>query len=95
MMGKRELVPLLNLSSWCLVEHLFLAVPRCCLWFLIVVFPDHTHLLFFISLKSVCRHIVIGDCDACLKESFQLAIDYPNTITLKIMVFPGSTVNQW
>ena len=29
-MGKRELIPLLNLSSWCLVmvEWLFLAVPR-------------------------------------------------------------------
>ena len=48
LMGKRELVALLNLSSWCLVmdEWLFLAVPRGCLWFVIVVFPDHTHLLF-------------------------------------------------
>ena len=47
-MGKRELVALLNLSSWCLVmvERLFLAVPRGCLRFVIVVFPDHTHLLF-------------------------------------------------
>ena len=45
LMGKRELVALLNLSSWCLVlvERLFLAVPRGCLRFLIVVFPDHTH----------------------------------------------------
>ena len=42
---KRELVALLNLSSWCLVmvERLFLAVPRGCLRFVIVVFPDHTH----------------------------------------------------
>ena len=47
-MGKRELVALLNLSSWCLVrvERLFLTVPRGCLQFVIVVFPDHTHLLF-------------------------------------------------
>ena len=46
-MGKRELVALLNLSSWCLVmvEWLFLAVPGGCLQFGIVVFPDHTHLL--------------------------------------------------
>ena len=46
--GKRELIALLNLSSWCLVmvERLFLAVPRGCLQFVIVVFPDHTHLLF-------------------------------------------------
>ena len=48
LMGKRELVALLNLSSWCLVVvgWLFLAVPRGCLQFVIVVFPDHTHLLF-------------------------------------------------
>ena len=49
LMGKRELVALLYLSSWCLVmvERLFLAVARGCLRFVIVVFPDHTHLLFF------------------------------------------------
>ena len=48
LMGKRELIALLNLSSWCLVmvERLFLAVPMGCLQFVIVVFPDHTHLLF-------------------------------------------------
>ena len=48
LMGKRELVALLNLSSWCLVmvERLFLAVPWGCLRFVIVVIPDHTHLLF-------------------------------------------------
>ena len=42
---------MLNLSSWCLVmvEWLFLAVPRGCLQFVIVVFPDHTHLLFFMK----------------------------------------------
>ena len=48
LMGKRELIALFNLSSWCLVmvERLFLAVPQGCLQFVIVVFPDHTHLLF-------------------------------------------------
>ena len=30
-----------------MVERLFLAVPMGCLRFVIVVFPDHTHLLFF------------------------------------------------
>ena len=54
LMGKRELVALLNLSSRYLVmvERLFLAVPWCCLPFVIVVFPDHTHLLFFIKLMK-------------------------------------------
>ena len=51
LVGKRELVALLSLSSWCLVivVCLFLAVPWACLQFVIVVFPDHTHLLFFIE----------------------------------------------
>ena len=40
---------LLRLSSWCLmlVVWLFLSVPWLCLQFAIVIFPDHTHLLFF------------------------------------------------
>ena len=51
LMEKRELVALLNLSSWSLmmVEQLFLAVLLGCLRFLIVVFSDHTHLLFLIK----------------------------------------------
>ena len=61
LMGKRELVALLNLSSWCLVmvERLFLKVPRGCLQFVIVVFPDHTYLLllymeqYFKKIKNV------------------------------------------
>ena len=55
LMGKRELIALLNLSSWCLVmvERLFLAVPRGCLQFVIVVFPDHTHLLFLTGQRHV------------------------------------------
>ena len=54
LMGKRELVALLNLSSWCLVmvEWLFLEVPLGYLRFVIVVFPDHTHLLFLKKLQE-------------------------------------------
>ena len=56
LMGKRELVALLDLSSLCLVmvEWLFLAVTWGCLRFVIVVFPDHTHLLFLVD-----GHLVI------------------------------------
>ena len=59
LMGKRELVALLNLSSWCLVmvERLFLAVPRGCLQFVIVVFPDHTHQLFWIQ-HMICVNFI-------------------------------------
>ena len=54
LMGKRELVALPNLSSWCLVmvERLLLAVPWGCLRFVIVVFPDHTHFLFLADIKD-------------------------------------------
>ena len=46
--GKRELLALPNLSSWCLVMvvRLFFAVPWGCLRFVIVVFSDRTDLLF-------------------------------------------------
>ena len=56
LMGKRELIAFLNLSSWCLVmvKRLFLAMPRGCLQFvMIVVFPDHTHLLFFMEKPGI------------------------------------------
>ena len=47
LIGKRALVALLSLSSWCLVMvvWLFLASPCGWLRFVIVVFPDHTHYL--------------------------------------------------
>ena len=45
---KRELDALLSLSSWCLMLVLwrFLSVPLVCLQFVIVIFPNHNHLLF-------------------------------------------------
>ena len=57
-MGKRELVALLNLSSWCLVivEWLFLAVPRGCLRFVIVVFPDHTIFVYNIIVLGLLEN---------------------------------------
>ena len=48
LMGKRELVALLSLSSLCLVivVWLFLSVPWICLQFVNVEFPDQPHLPF-------------------------------------------------
>ena len=62
LIGKRELIALLNLSSWCLVmvERLFLAVPRGCLQFVIVVFPDHTHLLFLVGANPARPTSILG-----------------------------------
>ena len=60
LIGKRELVALLNLSSWCfvMVEQLFHAVPRACLQFVIVVFPDHTRLLCLVKLHRLVQKIM-------------------------------------
>ena len=67
-MGKRELVALLSSSSWCLVivVWLSLAVPWASLQFVIVVFPDHTHLLFMAHSNhtsfGVVGWTVVCDC---------------------------------
>ena len=56
---------LLTLSSWCLVivGWLFLTVPWVCLQFLIVVFPDHIHLLSLTHWCKYYRRVVIGSKD--------------------------------
>ena len=55
LMGKRELVVLLNLSSWCLmmIEWLFLAVPWGCLRFVIVAFL--IKLTYYFSVSKELR----------------------------------------
>ena len=60
LMGKRELVALLNLSSWCLmmVEWLFLVAPWGCLQFEIVIFPDHTHYFLFTVESLSLLHLL-------------------------------------
>ena len=44
-----------------MVGWLFLAVPWGCLRFVIVVFPDHTHLLFFYYLLFKFETIGVSD----------------------------------
>ena len=55
LMGKRELVALPSLSSWCLliVVWLLIVVPRVCRRFVIVVIPDHSHLLLIMAANGV------------------------------------------
>ena len=62
--GKRMLVALLCLSSWCLVilVWLFLTTPRVCLQFVIVVFPDYYPLLFLIYSYLVHALYRVIDC---------------------------------
>ena len=71
LMGKREPVALLSLSSLCLmgVVWLFLLVPWVCLQFVIVVFPDHTHLIFLLHVSgySVLSVFILSTVnDMCL-----------------------------
>ena len=63
LMGKRDLVTLLSVSSWCLVlvVWLFIAVSYVCLQFAIVVFPDHTRLSF-------CNREIWLLCSVCLPD---------------------------
>ena len=62
LMGKRELVTLLSLSFWCLmiVVWLFFMVPWVCQQFVIVVFPDNTHLLFLKAIKLQLKDHIIN-----------------------------------
>ena len=71
LMGKRELVALLNSSSWCLVmvEWVFIAVPWGCLRFVIVVFPDHTHLQFLRKIRN--KNFTTGDWSTDCEKAFQ------------------------
>ena len=76
LIGKRKLVASLSLSSWCLVVvvWLFLAVPWVCLQFVIVVFPDHTNLLFLMlngdSYILFCKSLILIFFQA--KHAFQI-----------------------
>ena len=62
LMRKRELVALLCLSSWCLVIVVwpFLTMPRGSMQFVIVVFPDHTHLLYLVILCFLMDLVLRG-----------------------------------
>ena len=91
LMGKRELIALLNLSSWCLVmvERLFLTVPQGCLQFVIVVFPDHTHLLFLKVIRDKItdsnKTIITLNNPSCCKDS-NWSLDSNLTIIIRIII---------
>ena len=78
---KRELVALLLLFFGCLVTvyvlWLFLMVPRVGLQFVMVVFPDHTHLLFYI-LSSMLIHLGF----------FKVPFNFPQSILSRGMRVP-------
>ena len=73
-MGKRELVALF---FWCLVivVWLFLAVPWVCLHFVIVIFPDHTHLLFS-GVNVIQIHLLSRALAAPLLDGAELVVQF-------------------
>ena len=76
-MEKRELVPLLCLSSWCLVIVVWLSytMPLVYLQTVIVVFPDHTHLLFllFVFVFAIPPVCFLQPCGILLRSADLLA----------------------
>ena len=74
------MIALLNFSSWCLlmVEWLFLVVPWGCLLFVIVVIPDHTHLLFLGDIEQYSQKM--------LKFYLGLKISYKENFTYHLSV---------
>ena len=63
-------------------EWLFLAVPWGCLRFVIVVFPDHTHLLFFftISVEGIYFAVEMGIITvSCVQAVVVLNLFYRGT----------------
>ena len=83
-MGKRELVALLYLSSWCLVmvERLFLAVQQGCLRFVIEVFPYHTYLLFLLT-RAHSRTVELTDL---VRDEKEKMTKYVVCLLLQIVV---------
>ena len=68
-----------------MVERLFLAVPWGCLCFVIVVFPDHTHLLFS-GLVEINCHVVFDVFSLVNNSNFQIRL----TLNMLTCVFKGS-----
>ena len=83
LMGKRELVAVLNLSSWCLVVvgWLLLPVPWSCLQFVIVVFSDHSHLLFLTHNVNKCTQAgAFAECKLYYLMTLYFRLKYQNFI---------------
>ena len=72
-----------------MVERLFLVVPQGCLRFVIVVFPDHTHLLFFMKRR------ILGMVSTINNLTFSL---FPNVFAMRNGLFTLyylKPINAW
>ena len=104
LMCSRELVAFLEFSSWCLVTvgvlWLFLAVPLVGLQCVIVVFHDHTHLLFiYFSIESIQEILLFLPmpflflCNMFMPGVIvALLLDWP--LSLLLLFFPIMSLNS-
>ena len=88
---KRELVALFSLSSWCLVivGCLFLVMPWVCLQFVIVVFSDHTHLLFYSFDHCICNKV-----DCVTYDLFLWSSTWSFVVIWQILFRQNSFINE-
>ena len=91
LMGKRELVALLVLYSWCLVivVWLFLGVPWVCLRFVIAVFRDHTHLLYMYFILCISEFRAVFNINVKLRFLDLQYISYSNDFKSFSCSIPG------
>ena len=78
-----------------MVERLFLAVPQGCLQFVIVVFPDHTYLLFLMRRATSLNSLL---CSQYSKIEYQFMHSHVNishtTIMFQRDILRGTRHNQ-
>ena len=79
-----------------IVVWLFLVVPWVCLQFVIVVFPDHTQLLFFYyrdDLRHVTRKLT-ESISTYKNEIFSFQIKCTSTTHTKVVRVYGEIINE-
>ena len=72
-----------------IVVWLFLAMPRDCLQFVIVVFPDQTHLLFFTTEDHYLSHDYAdaADCDKLPSEALPAKMQKCTPVTQDFSIY--------
>ena len=97
LLGKTELVAFLKLSSRCLLMVVWL--PWVCPRFVIVVFPDHSHLLFFIFC-TIPTVLIMKYNFTCIlsmcfdKTCFHLIFEKKDICTMQISFVKNDTFHN-
>ena len=85
LMGKRELVALICLSSWChvMVVWLFLAVPWVCMQFDIVVFPGHTHSYLYVKKVIRPQEMCVTENNLLISQPKHMLVVLKRTVSIR------------